>query len=112
MHKRRRSSRREQLEGDTIMTTTNMGRPATVTAVEDIDVYDDDLGFGWLWFAGTMLGLAGLMRFIDAFWAFRYNGTLPQGLKDGVLGSDISTYAWVWLTVGCVLIISSFLILV
>src|SRR5262245_32442593 len=94
------------------MTTTNMGRPTTVNAVEDIGVYDDDLGFGWLWFAGTMLGLAGLMRFIDAFWAFRYNGTLPQGLKDGVLGSDISTYAWVWLTVGCVLIISSFLILV
>ena len=34
----------------------------------------EDRGSGWLVLAGTVLGLAGLMRIIDAIWAFRYNG--------------------------------------
>jgi len=72
---------------------------------------DDPPGTGWLFFAGTVLGLAGLMRVVDSIWAFRYKGALPEGLKDGVLGDDIKTYAWVWLIVGIVLIISSFMLL-
>ena len=68
-------------------------------------------GMGWLFFAGTVLGLAGLMRVIDALWAFRYNGALPDNLKDGVLGSSLTSYAWVWLIVGFILILSSFLLL-
>ena len=69
-------------------------------------------GYGWLFFAGTVLGLAGVMRIIDAIWAFRYNGALPENLKDGVLGSNLTTYAWTWLVVGIVLIVSSGLLLV
>ncbi len=41
----------------------------------------DEPGSGWLFFAGTVLGLAGLMRIIDALWAFRYKGALPENLK-------------------------------
>ena len=67
---------------------------------------------GWLFFAGTILGLAGVMRILDSFWAFRYKGALPDGLKDGVLGSNLKHYAWLWLFVGIVLILSSFLVLV
>ena len=73
--------------------------------------YADEPGAGWLIFAGTILGLAGLMRLIDALWAFGYKGSLPDNLKDGVLGSDLRRYAWTWLIVGCVLIASSILIL-
>ena len=40
--------------------------------------YDSD-GDGWLFFAGTILGLAGLMRIFDSIWAFRYKGALPGG---------------------------------
>jgi hypothetical protein len=69
-------------------------------------------GYGWLFFAGTVLGLAGFMRVIDAIWAFRYNGALPENLKDGVLGSNLDNYAWTWLIVGIVLIVSSGLLLV
>ena len=72
----------------------------------------EPLGTGWLFFAGTMLGLAGLMRIIDAIWAFGYNGALPENLKDGVLGSSVTSYAWVWLIVGIVLLAASFLILI
>ena len=72
----------------------------------------EDRGFGWLFFAGTVLGLAGIMRIIDSIWAFGYNGALPEGLKDGVLGSNLTNYAWLWLAVGVVLIFSSFMILI
>jgi len=76
------------------------------------EVYPDDgPGWGWLFFAGTILGLAGVMRIIDSIWAFSYKGSLPDGLKDGVLGSDLKHYAWAWLIVGVVLVISSVMIL-
>ena len=70
-----------------------------------------DPGYGWLVFAGTILGLAGLMRIIDAIWAFRYNGALPENLQDGVLGDNLTGYAWTWLIVGIILIVASFLLL-
>src|SRR5215471_17828564 len=41
-----------------------------------------DRGAGWLLFAGTMLGLAGIMRIIDSIWAFSYHGSLPDNLRD------------------------------
>ena len=66
---------------------------------------------GWLFFAGTVLGLAGLMRLVDAFWAFRYNGALPDGLQDGALGSNLDNYAWTWLVVGIILIVASLMLM-
>jgi len=72
---------------------------------------EETAGTGWLFFAGTILGLAGIMRIVDSIWAFSYKGALPDGLKDGVLGSDLKHYAWAWLIVGIVLIISSALVL-
>jgi hypothetical protein len=75
-------------------------------------MYDEaNRGAGWLFFAGTMLGLAGLMRILDSIWAFRYNGALPDNLKDGVLGSNLDNYAWTWLIVGVILLVSSFLVI-
>ena len=72
---------------------------------------DKAAGSGWLFFAGTILGLAGLMRILDSLWAFRYKGALPEGLQNGVFGSDLKNYAWAWLIVGIVLIVSSVLVL-
>ena len=73
----------------------------------DITTGDDyeDRGSGWLVLAGTVLGLAGLMRIIDAIWAFRYNGQLPDNLQDGVLGDNLTGYAWTWLIVGIILVV-------
>jgi hypothetical protein len=82
-----------------------------VTGTGDYTDGYDDAGFGWLVLAGTVLGLAGLMRIIDAIWAFRYNGQLPDNLQDGVLGDSLTGYGWTWLIVGIILIVSSFLIL-
>jgi hypothetical protein len=90
---------------------TSMSPMASMSPEERMQYNTDPPGAGWLFFAGTMLGLAGLMRVVDSIWAFRYNGALPSGLKDGALGDNLTTYAWVWLIVGIVLIISSFMLL-
>ena len=63
-------------------------------------------GIGWLVLAGTVLGLAGLMRVVDAIWAFGYKAALPDGLQDGILGSNLKTYAWTWLVVASILILA------
>jgi len=79
----------------------------------DVDVFgEEETGSGWLFFAGTLLGLAGFMRIVDALWAFGYKGAIPENLQDGTLGSDLKTYGWVWLGVGLLLIVSSLLLMV
>jgi len=94
------------------MTTADMGRSVPVTTSDDSTAYaEEEQGLGWLFFAGTVLGLAGFMRIIDSIWAFGYDGELPEGLQGGVLGDDLTTYAWVWLVVGAVLIMSSIMLL-
>jgi hypothetical protein len=70
--------------------------------------YDESVGGGWLFFAGSILGLAGIMRIIDGIWALTYEGAVPNRLEDAVLGHSLDTYGWVWIVVGVVLIIASF----
>ena len=75
---------------------------------DDIDRgYPEVRGAGWLFFAGTILGLAGIMRILDGIWALRYDGAVPEGLQDAVLGHDLDTYGWVWIAVGVLLILVS-----
>ncbi len=69
--------------------------------------YNEARGQGWLFFAGTILGLAGIMRILDGIWALRYDGAIPEGLQDAVLGHDLDTYGWVWIAVGVLLILVS-----
>jgi hypothetical protein len=66
---------------------------------------------GWLVFAGTILGIAGIMRIFDGIWAFRYDGVVPDELEGALLGTSLSTYGWLWLIVGIVLILCSFAVL-
>jgi len=66
----------------------------------------DERGSGWLVFASIVLIFAGIMRVIDSIWAFRYKGQLPDGLSAGTLGTNIKTYAVVYLIVGIVLILA------
>lgn len=92
------------------MTTANVP-PASATARGEEVVYREERRSGWLFFAGTVIGLAGLMRIVDAIWAFSYDGPVPQRLQDGILGDDLDNYAWLWLGVGILLLVCSFLIL-
>ena len=61
-------------------------------------------GEGWLIFAAVVLGLAGVMRIVDAIWAFSYHGALPDGLQGAVLGHSLSTYGWIYIIEAIVLI--------
>ena len=81
------------------MATPKMSGPASAAHEEPVS--------GWLFFAGTVLALAGLMRILDSIWAFGYNGALPKGLNAGVLSSNLTSYTWLWLVVGVVLLVSS-----
>ena len=66
---------------------------------------------GWLTFSAVVLILAGIMRIIDAIWAFRYHGALPGGLNGALLGHSLQTYGWMWLIVGIILIAAGALVL-
>lgn len=57
-----------------------------------------------------MLCLAGLMRVIDAIWAFRYSGAIADQLHGALLGQSLKTYAWLWLIGGIVLIAAGILV--
>jgi hypothetical protein len=67
---------------------------------------DEQQGTGWLVFAAVVLVFAGVMRIFDAVWAFRFNGTLPDHLSDSVFGDSLTTYGWIYLIVGAILILS------
>ena len=64
----------------------------------------------WLIFSAIVLVLAGIMRILDAIWAFRYNGPVVDNLHDAIFGHSLTTYGWIWLLVGIVLIASGFLV--
>src|SRR4051812_635467 len=72
---------------------------------------EEEAGSGWLFFAGTVLGVAGIMRIFDAIWAFRYDGAIPENLEGALFGRSLSTYGWIYLVVGAILILSSVAVL-
>jgi hypothetical protein len=65
-------------------------------------------GEGWRFFAGTVLGIAAIMRFFDAIWAWAYNGTLPSNFEGAIFGHSLATYGWVYFFVALILLGSSF----
>jgi hypothetical protein len=66
---------------------------------------DDSEGAGWVAFASVILIFAGVMRFFDSIWAFRYKGALPEHLQNATFGTNLKTYAWIYLVVGIILVL-------
>jgi len=66
---------------------------------------------GWLTFSAVVLVIAGIMRVIDAIWAFGYHGAIPDGLQGALLGHSLATYGWIWLLTGVILIAAGALVL-
>jgi hypothetical protein len=73
---------------------------------------DQSNGEGWLVFAGILLMIAGVMRFFDAIWAFRYSGAVPNNLQSALLGHSLTTYGWVWLVISIILFVSGLAVMV
>lgn len=71
----------------------------------------DRRGTGWVVFASIVLITAGIMRFFDAIWAFRYHGAVPENLENAIFGHSLKTYGWVYLIVAAILVLSGFFVL-
>ena len=66
---------------------------------------------GWLTFSAVVLIITGIMRVIDAIWAFGYHGSIPNGLRGALLGHSLTTYGWIWLIIGIILVAAGALVL-
>ena len=66
---------------------------------------------GWVTFSAVILIVAGIMRVLDAVWAFRYNGAVVDDLHQALFGHSLTAYGWIWLIVGGILIASGFFLL-
>lgn len=67
--------------------------------MSDVSVPSD---YRWVQFASFVLGFTGVLRVFDALWAFGYGGSV-QSLKHAILGDNMTTYGWLWLALGIVL---------
>ena len=77
-----------------------------------MEIAMDKDGDGWVIFAAIALGVAGIMRFFDAIWAFRYHGVLPSNLEDALFGHSLKTYGWIYLIVAIILVLCAFGVMV
>jgi len=66
---------------------------------------DDPEGAGWLLFAATMLGLAGIMGVLDGIIALAKSKVYFAGASYVV--SDVRTWGWIALLVGVLLILAA-----
>ena len=77
---------------------------ATVTR-DDAYEFDDEKGFGWLLFAATMLGLAGVLSIFDGIAALSKASFYAANAH--FVFSDLRTWGWIVLIVGVLLIIAA-----
>jgi hypothetical protein len=66
---------------------------------------------GWLLFSAVILLIAGVMRILDAIWAFSYSGTPVDNLHGAIFGHSLTAYGTLWLIVGIILVGAGFLVL-
>ena len=76
---------------------------ATVTHRDTVDEYGE--GYGWLVFAATMLGLAGVLSIIDGIVALSKSRFYAASAT--YVFSDLRTWGWITLALGVVLIVAA-----
>jgi hypothetical protein len=59
---------------------------------------------GWTVFAAVVLIMSGIMRILDALWAFDQNDETSEDLQVLLFKKDLAAYGWLWLVVGALLI--------
>jgi hypothetical protein len=71
----------------------------------------EDTSGDWRIFAAFILMFAGVMRLFDSLWAFRYSGSLPNGLQNATFGDNLDAYGWIYLIVGIILLVAGIRVL-
>jgi hypothetical protein len=76
--------------------------------VADRDVPTAPRGTGTLAFAAALLVIAGVLKIIDAVWAFQYDDDISEEAQSLLFENDPSAWGWLWLAVGTLLILAGF----
>jgi hypothetical protein len=76
-----------------------------VATRDDAYQFDEEKGFGWLLFAATMLGLAGVLSVIDGIVALSKSTFYTANAH--YVFSDLRTWGWIMLIIGALLIIAA-----
>ena len=76
---------------------------ATVTRDDALEF--EEKGFGWLLFAATMLGLAGVLSIIDGIVGLSKSSFYTANAH--YVFSDLRTWAWITLIIGVLLIVAA-----
>ncbi len=69
---------------------------------------DEPRGTGWVVFAATLLVMGGVFKIFDALWAFKYDDTVDKQVQTVIFEHDLTSWGWVWLVVGIVLVAAGF----
>ena len=72
---------------------------------DDAYEFDEEKGFGWLLFAATMLGLAGILSVLDGIIALS-RGKFYTANSSYVF-TDLRTWGWITLIIGALLIVAA-----
>jgi hypothetical protein len=59
-------------------------------------------------FAAVVLVTGGIMRVIDALWAFDKDDEIGEGLQVLLWEDNLTAYGWLWLIIGILLIVAGF----
>jgi hypothetical protein len=65
-------------------------------------------GEGWLLFSAVVLITGGVMRVIDALWAFDKDDEVGERLQVLLWDDNLAAYGWLWLIVGVLLVVAGF----
>ena len=80
---------------------------ATVTR-DDAYEFDEERGFGWLLYAATMLGLAGILSVIDGIMALSKSKFYTANAN--YVFSDLRTWGWIIAILGALQLLAAFAI--
>ena len=79
----------------------------TVRSIEGDVAFSDNRNAGWIAFASAMLAIGGAFKIFDALWAFKYDDDVSDQLQTIIFERDLTSWGWIWLTVGIVLFIAA-----
>ena len=80
----------------TAVAVSDQGNPSTPSEVR------------WLAFAAALLAVSGVFKILDALWAFKYDDERSEEVQTVLFERDLTSWGWVWLVVGVVLIATGF----
>ena len=80
----------------------------TAVAVTDESADSPQPDVRWLAFAAALLAVSGIFKILDALWAFKYDDERSRKVQTVVFERDLSSWGWVWLVVGILLIAAGF----